>query len=322
MTHHYFLIPFHLIRGTIQKFNQDDCLNLSASIAFYTIFSLPALLIFILLVAGTFFGQESVRQELLEEIEILTGMASAQQVDRIITNARLSESAMFAKIIGAATLTFSGTTVFVAIQKALNHIWGVRPTRKKAYLKLIVVRLISFALVVGFGFVMLASLIIDALLTLFSDLLARFFSDYTLYVVDLLNFSTTLLVITLVFSLIYKILPDAIISWKQTLRGGFFSAILFLIGKILIGLYLGNSEIGTTYGAAGALVLILIWVYYISAILLLGAVFTQVYALSQGAVIMPKGGAVKVHTLEVENWDEYMDRLALKKNDNHEHESN
>lgn len=313
MARKYFLFTYRFINRTIQEFNQNDCLNHSASIAFYTIFSLPALLIFILLVAGAVFGQESVKQELLEEIEILAGMASAQQVDRIISNARLNESTYIAKVIGAATLTFSGTTVFVAIQKALNHIWGVRPTRKKAYIKLVLVRLISFALVVGFGFVMLASLIIDTLLTLFNDVFSRIFSDYTLYVVSSLNFGTTLLVITLVFSSIYKILPDAIIRWKQALRGGLFSAVLFIIGKILIGLYLGNSEISSTYGAAGSLVLILIWVYYISAILLLGAVFTHVYALSRGGVIMPKSGAVKVHTLEVEDWEDYLDKVKLKK---------
>jgi len=313
MARKYFLFAYRFINRTIQEFNQNDCLNHSASIAFYTIFSLPALLIFILLVAGAVFGQESVKQELLEEIEILAGMASAQQVDRIISNARLNESAFLAKVIGAATLTFSGTTVFVSIQKALNHIWGVRPAQKKAYVKLVLVRLVSFALVIGFGFVMIASLLIDTLLTLFNGVLARFFSDYTLYVANALNFGTTLLVITLVFSSIYKMLPDAIIHWKQALRGGFFSAILFIIGKILIGLYLGNSEIGTTYGAAGSLVLILIWVYYISAILLLGAVFTHVYAISRGGVIMPKSGAVKVHTLEVEDWEAYMANLRLKK---------
>jgi len=175
------------------------------------------------------------------------------------------------------------------------------------------VRLLSFALVIGFGFVMMASLIIDTLLSIFNDLLARFFSNYTLYVVDILNFGTTLFVITLVFSSIYKILPDARIRWSQAIRGAFFSSLLFILGKILIVLYLGSSEISTTYGAAGSLVLILIWVYYISAILLLGAVFTHVYANQRGGAIKPKRGAVKVHTLEVDDWDEYVDKLGLKK---------
>ncbi|GAB4333653.1 MAG: YihY/virulence factor BrkB family protein [Flammeovirgaceae bacterium] len=287
-----------LLKNTIRRYFADDCLSYSSSIAFYTIFSLPALLIFVVLVAGTVFGEDSVKDELLKQIEVLAGEESAGQVENIIENVRIEKSTFFAKIVGFSTLIFSATTVFVSIQKSLNRIWGVKPKPKREYIKLFLDRLLSFALVISFGFIMLTSLIIDAVLSIFEEFIVKIFSKWAVRIADVINFSTTFLVITLIFGLIFKVLPDAKVSWRKVWYGASFSAMLFILGKYLMIIYLGNSPIGTTYGAAGSFVIILMWVYYASAVLLFGAEFTHVLYERQGIAILPKKGAVKVKIIE------------------------
>jgi membrane protein len=287
-----------LLRSTVKRYFVDDCLSYSSSIAFYTIFSLPALLIFVVLVAGTVFGEDSVKNQLIKQIELLAGGESASQVDNIIENVRVEKSSIIAKIIGFSTLIFSATTVFISIQKSLNRIWGVKPKPKREYIKLFLDRLLSFALVISFGFIMLTSLIIDAVLSIFEEFIIKIFSEWAVQVADIINFSTTFLVITVVFGLIFKVLPDAVVSWRKVWYGASFSAILFIFGKYLMIIYLGNSPIGTTYGAAGSFVIILMWVYYTSAVLLFGAEFTHALYERQGIAIRPKRGAVKVSIIE------------------------
>jgi membrane protein len=184
------------------------------------------------------------------------------------------------------------TGVFTEMQDSINYIWSVKAKPKKGWLKFLTNRLLSFSLVVGMGFILLVSLIINALLNLLSERLTRLLSDYTVTVFNLINYAIILVVITFLFAVIFKILPDAIIAWKDAFIGAMLTAVLFIIGKIGIGFYLGKANLDITYGTAASIIVILVWVYYSSIILYFGAEFTKMYALQAGAGIRPKDTAV------------------------------
>ncbi len=291
---------WEILKDVFNRFIEDNPMLYAASIAFYTIFSLPAALIIIIAVAGEFFAREAVTGELYFQIEGLVGSESAKEVQKIIENASQSESGIVATIIGIATLLFSATTVFVSIQGALNAIWKVKPVPKKGYVKLAIDRILSFALVVTLGFLMMVSLLLDALLAVFKTFLTKMFSGITYYVMEVINFSISFIVVTFIFAMIFKFLPDAKIKWSDVRVGAIITTVLFIFGKFLISFYIGNSDFQGTYGAAGSLVVLLMWVYYSSVILLLGAEFTQAYAKSRGRVIRPSKNAVKVAVKEIE----------------------
>jgi membrane protein len=214
------------------------------------------------------------------------------QIQNILSNAQHSHASMLGAIIGFIILFVGATGVFTEIQSSINFIWSVRAKPKKGWLKYLLNRLLSFSLVIGLGFVLLVSLIINALLNLLSKTLSERFPHFPVNLFTLTNSLIILAVITCLFAVIYKVLPDAIISWKDAWIGSIFTAALFLLGKFLIGYYLGKSNLGVTYGAAASVVIILAWVYYSSLILYFGAEFTKVYALHSGEGIKPKQTAV------------------------------
>jgi membrane protein len=294
---------FSITKDTFKKFFEDDPLNHSASIAFYTIFSMPAVLIIMVEIAGNFFGEQAVRGELSLQMEHLMGAESSRAVQNIIENVVLYEAGIWGRIIGIGTLLFSATTVFVAIQTGLNAIWKVKPKPKKGWLKLIVDRVLSFTLVITMGFLLLVSLIIEAVLNIFSSYVRMIFTEDTFVVMYIIHLGISVAVVTLLFALIFKVLPDVKIMWKDVWVGALVTALLFILGRFLIGFYLGLSDVTTAYGAAGSLVLILLWVYYSSVILLLGAEFTQVYSHHTGRHIMPAKNAVKVVIQELGEQD-------------------
>ncbi len=291
---------WHILKDVFNRFVEDNPMLYAASIAFYTIFSLPAALIIIIAVAGEFFAKEAVTGELYYQIRGLVGPESAKEVQKIIENASQSETGVIATIIGIATLLFSATTVFVSIQGALNAIWKVKPVPKKGYVKLVVDRVLSFALVVTLGFLMMVSLVLDAILAVFKGFLMKMFSGLTYYVMEIINYAISFIVVTFIFAMIFKFLPDAKIKWSDVRVGAIITTVLFIFGKFLIGFYIGNSDFENTYGAAGSLVALLMWVYYSSVILLVGAEFTQAYAKSRGRIIRPSKNAVKIAVKEVE----------------------
>lgn len=275
-------------KDLFQKFQKDDPISHSASIAFYTIFSLPAILIIVMTIAGSLFGAEAVRGEIVGQFEDYIGLASAKAIENIIVNAAISDRSTPALIIGIATLLFGATTVFASIQTALNHIFRVRTREEKAgLLRVAINRLLSFAMVVILGFLMLVSLLMDIALAFLRGQLKIFFPDTAVYLGSALNLVVSIFVVTVIFALIFLVLPDVRLRWSQVWRGSVFTSVLFFIGKYLIGFYLGTSDITTTYGAAGALVLILIWVYYSSAILLLGAEYIYVFLHRRGRHVKP-----------------------------------
>jgi membrane protein len=283
---------FSVVKNTGIAFSEDNAFKLSASLSYYTVFALAPLLIIIISLAGFFFGKDAVRGRVYEQINGLVGNDAALQIQQIIANIHHTHQTLTGTIVGAVILILAASGVFTEMQGSINFIWSVKAKPKKGWLKYLFNRLLSFSLVIGLGFLSLVSLIINAVLTLLSDRLVKFFPHYTVQLFVVVNTFVVLAAITGLFTVIFKILPDAVISWKDALIGSSFTAILFLIGKFLIGFYLGRSHMDVTYGTAASIVVILTWVYYSSLILYFGAEFTKVYALEAGSGIRPKQTAV------------------------------
>lgn len=290
---------FNFILELITKFVVDNSLNYSGSIAFFTIFSLPGILIGVILIAGPVFGEKIVKGELYNQINTLVGESSAMQIRAIIENLENAEFSYVALIIAVSTLLYGSTSVFASIQDGINVIWGLRPKPKRIALKFIFNRLVSIAMIGTIGFLMLVSLSADMIVVIFNEVLIGFFgkeSTSFIYIFEQISFS---LIVFSVFVTVYKVLPDANVRWRDIFKGALLATILFIIGKYLIGFYLGNSSFGTAYGAAGSLVLLLIWVYYSAMILLFGAEFIEVYTRKQKRIIKPTSDSVKIITKEV-----------------------
>jgi membrane protein len=281
-----------LLKHTALAFSDDNAFKLSASLSYYTIFALGPLLIIIISLAGIFFGKDAVQGKVYEQLHELVGSDAALQIQQIISSAQHSHATTAGAVIGLIILFVGATGVFTEMQGSINFIWSVRAKPKKGWLKYLGNRLLSFSLVIGLGFVLLVSLIVNALLTLLSDRLVKMFPNYTVSFFHIVNTAIILAVITGLFAVIYKVLPDAVISWKDAWIGSAFTAILFLAGKFLIGFYLGKANMGLTYGTAASVVIVLTWVYYSSMILYFGAEFTKIYALHSGEGIKPKQTAV------------------------------
>lgn len=284
--------PFTLLKETAIAFSDDNALKLSASLSYYTIFSIGPLLLVIISLSGMFLKKETVEGRLYEEMDALLGPEAALQIQNIISSAQGTHATTAGAIIGFAILFLGATGVFTEMQSSINFIWSVRAKPKRGWLQYIINRLISFSLVVGLGFLLLVSLVMNALLTLLNKNLAERFAGYNAEYFNFVNTAIIMAVITLLFAVIYKVLPDAIISWRDAWIGSFFTAGLFLAGKSLIGYYLGRANLGITYGTAASIIIILTWIYYSSVILYFGAEFTKVYALHSGEGIKPKQTAV------------------------------
>lgn len=274
------------------NFSDDGCMKFAASLSYYTIFAVAPLLIIIISLVGVFFGHDAVEGRVYEEIRLLVGSDAALQIQNIIANAQRSHHSIVGTIIGSVILFIGATGVFTEIQGSINFIWSVRAKPKKSWLKYIINRLLSFVLVLVLGFLLIVSLIASALLSVLGDKLTKHFPHYTVYLISTINVVLLLVSITGLFMVIYKVLPDAIISWRDALVGAIFTSVLFLAGRYLIGLYLGRSNLGVTYGTAASIIVILSWVYYTSIILYFGAEFTKAFALESGHGIRTKSTAV------------------------------
>jgi membrane protein len=281
-----------IFKQSVGEFFNDNCIKLSASLSYYTIFALGPTLIIIISFAGIFLGREAVEGKLYHQIKSLVGSAAAEQVQSIIANLHHSNQSVVAAIIGIALLILGATGVFTEIQGSINYIWSVRAKPKKGWLKFLTNRLISFSLVVSCGFILLVSLIINALMELLNERLQLYFKSITIVVFYVVNWVLIFAVITALFAIIFKVLPDAVIRWRDAIVGASFTALLFMLGKFLISLYIGKSNVGLTYGAAGSIIVLLVWVYYSSLILYFGAEFTKIYSINHGSGIKPIDTAV------------------------------
>lgn len=292
-----------IIKQSFSDFIDNKVLKLSAALAFYTIFSLPAMLIIIISVSDIFWGREAIEGTLYNQISNFVGTDAAIQIQQTIRNAALSHESKFATIIGFVTLLIGATSVFTEIQDSINQIWKLKakPYKGKGYLRLLVNRLLSFSIVVGLGFILLVSLVINGLMDLLLDRLTDIFPQITVVMVYVFNMALTFGITALLFGMIFKVLPDAKIAWKHVRAGAIATALLFMVGKFLIGFYLGQSQLSTTYGSAGSAIVLLLWVYYSAMILYFGAVFTHVYAAHRGSRIYPNNYAVWVQEIVVES---------------------
>ena len=292
-----------ILKQSFSDFIDNKVFKLSAALAFYTIFSLPAMLIIIISVSDLFYGRAAIEGTLYHQIAEFVGNDAAIQIQQTIRAAALSQSSYFATIVGIITLIFGATSVFSEIQDSINYIWKLKtkPRKGMGFLKLLFNRLLSFSLVVTLGFLLLVSLLINGLMDMLITRLTSMFPELTVVVVYAVNVIITFGITALLFALIFKILPDARIKWRHVRAGAFTTAILFMLGKFLIGYYLGHSRLSSTYGTAGSVIVMLLWVYYSAMILYFGAVFTHVFAAHSGSRIYPNSYAVWVQEIEVES---------------------
>jgi membrane protein len=292
-----------IIKQTFNDFIDNKVFKLSAALAFYTIFSLPAMLIIIIAVSDIFYGRAAIEGTLYNQISAFVGTDAALEIQQTIRGAALTSSSSFAATVGIITLLFGATSVFTEIQDSINLIWKLkaRPRKGKGFLKLVFNRLLSFSIVVSLGFLLLVSLLINGAMDALINRLTALFPQLTVLLVYVLNLLLTFGITSLLFAMIFKVLPDARIKWKHVRAGAFTTAILFMIGKFLIGYYLGHSKLSNTYGAAGSVIVMLLWVYYSAMILYFGAVFTHVFAVHTGSRIYPSDYAVWIQQIEVES---------------------
>ncbi len=295
-----FNVIINIIKDSFQSFLSDRVLKLSASLSYYTIFSLAPLLLLLISLTGVFFGKEAIQGQIFGEINGLIGNNAALQIQEIIKNMELSGKTNSALFLGIIVLLIGATSVFGEIQDSINMIWRVKAKPKRSWIKFIKDRLLSSSLIIALSFLLIVSLFINGLLTALSEWLKNYFPGITLFVFQAGNFLLSFVVIMTLFGVIFKVLPDAKIAWKDVKVGAIFTACLFMIGRFLISLYINFSETGLAYGAASSLIVILVWIYYTAAILYFGAAFTRVYAEYVGARIEPADYAVYVEQLEKE----------------------
>lgn len=270
---------FKLLKNAIQKWWGRDPFRESAIIAYYAIFSLPGLLVVVLTIAGYFWGTEAVNGKLHEQVAAAMGNDTADQVQNIVLNASQSKDTWWATIIGIGAIIFGATGVFAQFQKSLNSIWEVKATAKKSGIwSFLKTRIFSFGLVVSIAFLLLISLVISSLISAFSSWVMIHWSDSLLFLFRILNALFSISIVAVLFALMFKFLPDAKIKWRTVWIGAFVTSLLFVIGKTALGLYFGTASPGSGYGAAGSIVLILLWTSYTSMNVFLGAEFTKVYS--------------------------------------------
>jgi membrane protein len=290
---------FSLIKTSASEFMDNNSFRLAGALAFNAIFSIPPLLIIIIRAAGYFWGEEAVSGELSKQIESAIGAGAATEVESIIQNAATHESGGIAFWISIGVLIFASTTFFATLQESLNSVWNLKPKPTNSIVKMIKVRLFSFGIVLSIALLMLVSLVLSTAISVLSGYLSSLFPDIAVFFIRLIDFVLSAGIISVLFALIYKYLPDATIRWKDVWVGAIVTALLFALGKFLISFYISTSDPGSAYGAAGSIIVILVWIYYSSLIIFFGSELAQQYADKFGQHIRPKEHAVFVKVVEV-----------------------
>lgn len=288
-----------ILRQAVTEFFADNGMRLSASLSYYTIFSIGPVLLIIISLAGIFYGKDAVQGKVYYQIRGLVGNEAAVQIQEIIQNIEKSDLSTSGAVAGVIILLIGATGVFTEIQDSINYIWSVKAKPKRGWLKLLLNRMLSFSLIISTGFILMVSLAIHAMVDILHEKLSTLFSKEMVFIFESVNYLILFVVISGLFAIIFKVLPDATVKWKDVFVGSSFTAVLFLIGKFVIGFYLGNSDVGMTYGAAASIMIILLWVYYSSIILFFGAEFTKVYTHNFGSGIIPDKTAVFIIKQEV-----------------------
>jgi membrane protein len=298
-----------MLKETAKKGMDDDVFSLGAALAYYTVFSLAPLLLIAISVAGLVYGRDAVEGRLVTEIQGMIGRQGAEAVQTMLAHDWRTGSGVLPTVMGVITILFGVSGVFGQLQTSLNKIWEVAPRPDRGIRGFLRSRFLSFGMVLGVGFLLLVSLVVSAALTAVSAYATGLMPGLTV-LFSVLSFVVSFLVVTLLFAMIFKYLPDAHISWGDVWFGSAATALLFTIGKSLIGLYLGKSSVASTYGAAGSLVILLLWVYYSSQLLFLGAELTQVYAKRFGQEIRPDRHAVRIKQVTVSEDEDHFHQVA------------
>lgn len=289
-------IAWDLLRGTWAEFSNDGAMRHAAALAFYTALSLAPLLLIVISLAGMIFGEEAARGEMVGQLKGMVGQEGAEAVESMLASSRPKEGGLIAGLIGIGTLLVGATGVFAQLQDSLNVIWGVDPKRTSAggLWGMVRDRLLSFSMVCGMAFLLLVSLILSAVLHAVNGVMRGWWPDAAA-ALGWANAGLSLLLTFAMFAMIFKVLPHTRMKWSDVWIGAGLTTLLFEVGRYLIGLYIGKAAPGSTFGAAGSFVVLLLWLYYSSVILLFGAEFTQVYAAKHGvAVSKPKPAATDV----------------------------
>ena len=284
---------FQILKDTGNEWYEDQVPRLAASLAFYTLLSMAPLSILCVSIVGFFYGEDAARGEIAGQLAQVIGPEAAGAVQGIIFNAHQSSSGLISTIIGVALLLVGASGAFTELQSALNAMWGVKPKPGRGLLGFLHDRFLSFTMVLGVAFMLLVQLILSAALAAVSGVLSKSLPGGE-WLWQGLNFALSFVTVTVLFALIFKVVPDAQIRWRDVAVGAAVTALLFSFGKLLLGLYLGKSTVASPYGAAGSLVAFVLWVYYASQILFLGAEFTQVYTRHLGKAIRPSANAVSI----------------------------
>lgn len=287
-------------QAVINAYLKDGALNLGAALAYYTVFSFAPLIIVATTIASYFFGEQAVNGQLYGELRGLLGADAAESLQSIVSNAYTSGDSFWATAISVGTLVFAATGVFSNLKISLNKIWEVKPTPTNGVLAFITNKVLSFGFVVGLGFLLMITLVLNAVVVGFMDALVGMVPLLGSEMLAFTNWLLGTVVTAVIFALLFRFLPDARTRWRDIWVGAFFTALLFGLGRFLIGFYIGNSDFSSTYGAAAALITLLVWTYYNSQILFLGAEFTQQWAILHGHPIVPAKNAVRVKLEEVE----------------------
>jgi membrane protein len=290
---------WEVVKLTFSDFGKDKVMKMAASLAYATIFALPGLLIIIIWVTSFFYSPSDVQGRLLSQMTDLIGTKAVVQVQEVLINTKFDYTTLWAKILGIVTLVLSATGAFGEIQDSINTIWSLKTKPRAGFVKILINRLLSFSLVISLAFILIVSLVVNTLISALMDNVQAAFPGVPIVLYFILNQLVTAIVLVLLFGSIFKVLPDAKISWKDVLLSSIITTILFMGGKFLIGYILGENMTVNAYGSAGAVIIILLWVYYSSIILYLGAEFTQAYLKVKGRHIRPNRYAVWVEKKEV-----------------------
>lgn len=276
-----------VLKNLFKEFSTDYTLKYSASLAYYTVFSIAPLLVVITALFGFLFGKEAMQGEIYGQLKHLVGSKSAIQIQDVIKNIHLNKNSFFTTVLSIIILIIGATSIFGEIQDSINKIWGLRIKSSKVWWQLIFRRLLSFLLILFVGAIMIISLLLNTLISAFGNFISLYINNYSVYVMQITEAVFSLFILTFLFTIIFKVLPDAKIPWKTVMTGGLITAVLFSIGKLGISFYIARSNLRSLYGAAGSFIILLTWVYYSSIILYLGAEFTKVLGKLYGKQIIP-----------------------------------
>lgn len=281
-------------------FADDKAPKLSAALAYNTIFSLPPMLLLIIVVGGTFYGEQAITGQLFGELKEFVGDSTAMQIQEVMSKINFQKNSAIATTISVVILIMGATGIFVEIQDSLNLIWGVRAKAKKSFVKILLSRLLSFTMIIGFGFLLIVSLVLNAVILGFSDFILKKLPFIPVNMIGVVNTAFTFTILLVLFMAIFKMLPDVKIKWRQVLPGAIVTTLLFFFGKYLIGLYISGNTMASLYGAAGSVIVLLLWIYFSAFILYFGAEFTKAYIEHFGGKILPNSYA------------EYTEKILLK----------